>query len=143
MGLKSIADQWLQRQKTESCTVASPRECNRATFGGEDATMHATSVQQGRLKTLCRAKSIATYHATRVQLGEKNHATFDATLGAKSCIELHDYPAVWRVILAGSGKDYTMTVIDPDRMPDDKFLQYLSEKFGADRVLSTSRKAWR
>ncbi|HPE62204.1 MAG TPA: hypothetical protein PLB10_17870 [Thiolinea sp.] len=50
------------------------------------------------------------------------------------------YPAVWQVVLSGSGCDYPMTVIDPNRLPDDKFIQYLSDKFGSDRVVSASRR---
>ena len=50
------------------------------------------------------------------------------------------YPAVWHVVLAGSGRGYSMTVIDPEQLSDDGFMGYLAEKFGAGRVVSARRR---
>lgn len=50
------------------------------------------------------------------------------------------YPAVWQVVLSGSGRDYSLTVIDPEQLSDDGFMAYLAEKFGAGRVVSARRR---
>lgn len=144
MSLKTIAEQWIERQKTESCMVARPRECNHATLSDSDATCPATCVQPIGLKALCEAKSDATNPATLVQLLPKNDATFDAKNRGKSCSELQpskpNYPSIWDVTIQTDGKLQSMIVIDPNHEEEATFRRELVERFGEQRLVTLKRR---
>lgn len=144
MSLKVIAEQWLERKKIESCTVARPRECNPATLSESDATISATRMQPTGLKALCEAKLKATRTETVVQLLPKNDATFDAKNRGESCSELQPskphYPSIWDVTIQTDGKLQSMVVIDPSHEEDATFRWELVERFGAARLLSAMRR---
>ena len=67
----------------------TPLPVQHATFAGNDATGHATGVQQMPANPHGIKLSRATAGATGVQLGAKTYATFDPEIRAESCIELH------------------------------------------------------
>lgn len=144
MILKVIAEQWIERQKIESCTVARPRECNHATLVDTYATQDATAMQPISLKALCVAKLGATQDATEAQLGAKSHATFDAKDRVKSCIELQpekpSYPSIWDVVIQTHDKRCPMVVIDPTHEDEAAFNRELVERFGIERLVSVRKR---
>lgn len=144
MSLKAIAEQWIERQKAESCTVAFPKACNPATLNNHDATRLATVMQPTGLKALCEAKLKATHTATLVQLHSKNDATFDAKNRGESCIELQPikpkYPSIWDVTLQTNGKQQSMTVIDPHHEAESTFRRELLERFGEKRLVTMKKR---
>lgn len=101
-------------------------------------------MQPTGLKALCEAKLKATHTATLVQLHSKNDATFNAKNRGESCIELQPikpkYPSIWDVTIQTNGKRQSMTVIDPQHEDEATFRRELIEKFGADRLLTVTRR---
>jgi len=72
-------------------------------------------------------------------LQKPEQAPFVGFVGASNG-HIQKFPAVWDVSILSGGKVCPMVVIDPDQMADDKFHEYLADKFGAERILTATRR---
>ncbi len=75
MSLRNSLKQAIANHEEKCCTVAPPRECNRATNHIKTATDHTTSCATVTPKASNINASTATQYATTVQQALKKHAT--------------------------------------------------------------------